>query len=328
MREMEEPSTAEEAEWRDPDNETQVGKTETGVAVGAKVHLPVTNLDISQWLPWDENIPSHPSIGCFGKRRTGKSTTIKNFAYWTLQHVPFGIVLSNTSFAGAWEDVIPKRWIFQGLREDIIDALMARQKRLISKLGDKDPRTFAFCILDDVIADQKAIRWNMGLQSFFVEGRHLNITVIIASQNVKGVGPMIRGNLDYAFIQPIRKVTELDALWELFGGQHFTKREWRDFNMELVAQHTLEGSTAAEPRKQVRTMVIADFEVANKPEDMFFWWSPVHVGELPKFRLLHKSYWEENGNQFGARSEHKLRRLDPVAELEQVNSVLQDVPTV
>lgn len=180
-----------------------------------------------------------------------------------------------------------------------------------------------------MIADQRAIRWNPELQSFFVEGRHLNITVIIATQNVKGIGPMIRGNLDYAFVQPIRKITELDALWELFGGQHFDKKVWREFNKELVMQKTLEGSTAAEPKKEVRVMVIADFEVANTPEDMFFWWKPKHVDGLPPFRLLHPGFWKEQDSVSSEmETRGKVMRVDPVEQLEQVNTVLQDVPTI
>ena len=156
----------------------------------------------------------------------------------------------------------------------------------------------------------------------------MNITVIIASQNVKGVGPMIRGNLDYAFIQPIRKIMELDALWELFGGM-FDKKTWRIFNREVVTQRTLEGSTAAEPKKEVRVMVIADFEVANTPEDMFFWWKPVPIGDLPAFTLLDPVYWkEQDAFSTGGEAQKKAGRPDPVEELEQVNSVLQDVPTV
>lgn len=35
--------------------------------------------------------------------------------------------------------------------------------------------------------------WNTNINSLFVEGRHLLITVLITTQHVKGVGPLIRG---------------------------------------------------------------------------------------------------------------------------------------
>ena len=140
---------------------------------------------------------------------------------------------------------------------------------------------------------------------------------------------MIRGNLDYAFIQPIRKVMELDALWELFGGQHFEKKEWRQFIKEVATQRTLDGSTAAEPLKEVRVLVIADFETANIPEDMFFWWKPDPMSDLAPFRLMHPQFWkEQEGLSFSGQTVGKISRIDPVEQLEQVNSVLADVPTI
>jgi hypothetical protein len=98
---------------------------------------------------------------------------------------------------------VPKRHIVQGLRQDVLEWLIARQSKAVEKYGVKDPRIAAFIILDDVIADQKTIRWSADLQRFFVQGRHLAITVFIASQYLKGVGPMVRGNCDYIFLQPV-----------------------------------------------------------------------------------------------------------------------------
>ena len=85
----------------------------------------------------------------------------------------------------------------------MLEWLVARQSKAVEKYGVKDPRIAAFIILDDVIADQKTIRWSADLQRFFVQGRHLAITVFIASQYLKGVGPMVRGNCDYIFLQPV-----------------------------------------------------------------------------------------------------------------------------
>lgn len=48
---------------------------------------------------------------------------------------------------------------------------MQRQKKLVAEYGLKDPRIRAFIILDDVIADQKTIRWSADLARFFVLGK-------------------------------------------------------------------------------------------------------------------------------------------------------------
>lgn len=120
------------------------------VVVGSEVVQTVVG-PIHEWLPVEPNVPAAPTMAFFGKRRTGKSTTIKNVAYHLMQHIPFGIVMSNTSFTGDWETIVPKRLIVQGLRQDVIDWLIARQKKLVAKFGgdEKHPAVQAFIILDD-----------------------------------------------------------------------------------------------------------------------------------------------------------------------------------
>jgi hypothetical protein len=36
---------------------------------------------------------------------------------------------------------------------------------------------------------------------------------------MKGVGPMIRGNCDYIFLQPIFNKTQRDTIWDLEAGK-------------------------------------------------------------------------------------------------------------
>jgi hypothetical protein len=68
----------------------QAGKTVINTVAGP----------IREWLPIPENLPKHPTMAYFGKRRTGKSTSITNVAYHCCQNIPFGIVMSDTAYAG------------------------------------------------------------------------------------------------------------------------------------------------------------------------------------------------------------------------------------
>lgn len=126
---------------------------------------------IQEWACIPENLPKHPTMAFFGKRRTGKSTTITNILYHCCQDIPFGMVMSDTAYAGYWDQIVPKRFIVQGLRQDVLDWLVERQKKLVAKYGVKDERIRAFIVLDDVIADQKTIRYNADLARFFVLGK-------------------------------------------------------------------------------------------------------------------------------------------------------------
>lgn len=251
--------------------------------------------EVHEWLPVPENLPNHPTMAFFGKRRTGKSTTITNLLFHCCQHIPFGLVMSDTAFAGYWEQIIPKKFIVQGLRPDVLDWLVKRQKTLVSKYGNEDPRVSAFIILDDVIADQNTIRYSADLARFFMEGRHLAITVFIASQYVKGVGPMVRTNCDYIFLQPIYNKTQRDILWDMEAA-FMDKKDFSALMDEVIVRELLEGNTAQEPKKTVRIMICADFEDSSEVSEKFYHWTPVPMKQLPKFRLCHPKYWEASAN--------------------------------
>lgn len=69
---------------------------------------------IREWKPCPENLPNHPTMAFFGKRRTGKSTSITNIAFHCCQNIPFGLVMSDTAYAGYWDKIVPKKHIVQG----------------------------------------------------------------------------------------------------------------------------------------------------------------------------------------------------------------------
>jgi len=149
-----------------------------------------------------ENFPLHPSLCLFGQRRTGKTYTLRYIMYHCFRHIPFGIVLSQTTENGFWQKYVPERFVVQDLRNDWMDALLARQTKLIKAWKkehkaevEKDPDCYkkvpelaAFIILDDVISDRVAVLWNKDLIKFFVNGRHYCISVFITTQYPKGVG--------------------------------------------------------------------------------------------------------------------------------------------
>ncbi len=69
-----------------------------------------------------------------------------------------------------------------------------------------------------------------------------------------------------------------------------------DFNVlmdEVIQRKNLEGNCAKDPKKEVRIMVCCDFEDSSIPQEKFYHWSPVHLTELPKFKLCHPKYWDK-----------------------------------
>lgn len=169
--------------------------------------IPTCVGDIGEFQLIPGIFPVHAAVALFGKRRTGKSFTLRWWMYNCFRHIPFGVVFTNTKINGFWQTYVPEYLVFQGLPLDKMDTLINRQKKKIAQ-WKKDhpaeckknpdayksaPELAAFCVLDDVIADRVAMQWNKDINTFFVEGRHLCISVFITTQHVKGVGPMIRG---------------------------------------------------------------------------------------------------------------------------------------
>lgn len=262
----------------------------------------------------EENIPNHPAILAAGKRRTGKSTSLDNLMFQTMQHIPFGMVMSDTTTNGFWQQRVPPRYVFQGWRSDILQALVARQNRLIDKYGRDDPRTSAFIIFDDVIADQTAIRYSKEINQFFVQGRHLNITVLITTQYMKGIGPMVRGNMDIVIIQPIYAINDRETIQGLFGA-FIPKKDFLRLMDEVVYAEELEGSTAKHPKLKMQVMVVQDWRQSCEPQKKFKYWNPVHSKELPPYRLCHPKYWEGKlGDDQPAAPTKKRKKLSDVLE--------------
>lgn len=103
---------------------------------------------------------------------------------------------------------------------------------------------------------------------------------------------MVRTNCDYIFLQPIYNKTQRDILWDLEAG--FMDRN--DFSVlmdQIIAKENLPENTPQDPKKRVQVMVCADFEDSSLPQEKFYFFIPVHLDDLPPFRLCHPRYWEE-----------------------------------
>jgi hypothetical protein len=307
----------EDDESTDDENEKRTEKTANELPKGDmfKIVEPIETVvgEIGKFILNEDTFPIHPAMAFFGKRRTGKTFTLRWWMYNCFRKIPFGVCFTNTSINGFWQTYIPPWLVFQGLDLNKMDALINRQKKLIAKWKEEHkaeckknpdayksaPELAAFCILDDVIADRVAMQWNKDINTFFVEGRHLCISVFITTQHVKGIGPMLRGNLDVACFQPIFQREARMVLADLFGG-FMERNDFIALMDEIVVDENLPDSTPKEPKKFVRTMVCNDFENTHIPQIKFHWSSAENPDEIePGWRLCHEDYWKEQENSLG-----------------------------
>jgi hypothetical protein len=169
---------------------------------------------------------------------------------------------------------------------------------------------------DDVVADRVAMIWNKSLNEFFVLGRHLCISIFLLTQHVKGVGPMLRGNADIIVLQPIFQHEARLVLADLYAGW-LAHNDFFALMDEVVYDVNLEGSTPQEPKKDVRTMIISDFENTIDPQLKFHWNKSENPEDYDKkWRLLPDVYWKEAEKQKkAAKKAHEGEPFDPITKL-------------
>lgn len=285
---------------------------------------------IGKFVLGDQTFPIHPAVAAFGKRRTGKSYSFRWWMYKCFRHIPFGVVFTNTTINGFWSKYVPDWLVFQGLPKHQMDVLVKRQKTAIAKWKKEHPKETAensdayknapelaaFCVFDDVISDRVAMQWNEVIASFFVEGRHLCISVFITSQHVKGIGPLLRGNMDVVLLQPIFQREARMVLADLYGG-FMDRPDFLKLMNQVVRSENLEGSTPKNPKLYVRTMVVNDFENSPDPQLKFKWSEAENPDDIePGWRLCDDKYWKVQDNRIAMGPAPEER--DPVSQLNDI----------
>lgn len=191
------------------------------------VEMPLFPIDI------EKDILDDFTTVLVGKRRSGKSYTLRWMLYHLRHRFPFGIVITGTKLNNFWQQYVPEEFIFD--IEDINEVMFhvfERQKFILKNGHLKiDPRMFI--ILDDVMADKYAIRFNISLSKCFTDGRHQCVSTFITCQDPKGIGPDLRENTDLCII--FRIVSG--------GRKEVVAKEWLGELPENMAKQFLHANT-------------------------------------------------------------------------------------
>jgi len=83
-------SDEEEKEEKEEDSETDTGNESTSDVYKIVNPIATSAGPIGQFIPTPDAMPNHPSIVLFGKRRTGKSFSLRSIMYHCFRDVPFG----------------------------------------------------------------------------------------------------------------------------------------------------------------------------------------------------------------------------------------------
>lgn len=147
------------------------------------------------------NMKRDSVIVVIGKRNSGKTTLIKDIMHH-MKDIPAGCVISASEEAnGFYNDFVPSILIKDEYKTEHISNLFQRQRKMIgkAKAGEHNVDPRAFCIMDDCMFDNKWTK-DVEIRRLFLNGRHYRLTYMLSLQYPLGIGPLMRAQIDYAFI--------------------------------------------------------------------------------------------------------------------------------
>lgn len=151
-----------------------------------------------------------------GKRGTGKSVLAQDVM---INKTKFrrGVCVSRTEEGNHfWEKYIPKMFIHYNYSPKITKSILDMQKKTTRRLPCGKPEPL-FVIFDDCLSDPEFAK-DKTTAELFMNGRHLNIFVLITAQFVYSIPPSLRTNVDYVFCLRDNIFKNRQRLYEAFFG--------------------------------------------------------------------------------------------------------------
>lgn len=178
-----------------------------------KKMIKVTVDEQHDWYPFPKLTCADWTTLILGKRRTGKTTLLKNLLPHTGKQFPEVYVMTQTAFTHSFKNYVPKEAIYPGWFEGVIMEFLDEQKELIEKLArlveryreTEDPsymtafpNPFKKIILDDCVVDPK-VHSSLAMGTIAAYGRHYGLNVDVISQHATLLNPNFRTNSDNVF---------------------------------------------------------------------------------------------------------------------------------
>lgn len=252
-------------------------------------------------------IPQDAVCVFIGRRRTGKSTLVKDLLFHH-QNIPMGTVISGTEESNSfYGKIIPPIFIHGEYNAAILSNFVKRQKMITSKIqqlenqprapgamvpkSKLDPRSFM--ILDDCLYDDSWIH-DKNIRYLFLNGRHQKVFFLITMQYPLGIPPVLRTNVDYVFILREPYISNRKRIFDNFGAAFP--------NFEFFCQ-VLDNCT-----ENFECLVINNNTRSNKLEDAIFWYKAEIQGD---FRIGAPEFWQHNATFYRDKDEENINAYDP-----------------
>ena len=180
-----------------------------------------------------KNIPNGAVCVFIGKRKSGKSYTIKDILYHK-RDIPIGQIISGSEKVNPFfSDFFPSSFIADEYTDELLNKVFKRQEQIKQKSQEikrqnienkkrglqlhREIDSRFLIVFDDCLHDSS---WKKSkpVKHIFMNGRHFDIFFILAMQYVIGIPPNLRGNVDYVFIFRDSSIQNRKKIFDNFGG--------------------------------------------------------------------------------------------------------------
>jgi len=159
------------------------------------------------------------------RRNTGKTVFMTDLLYHNRHIWSYGIVFTKTKHNGYWQKYFPNHCIHSDFNEALLRRWMKIQQQRVTMQG---VNSRVLVLLDDMAASQ-ALRYANIISELAYNGRHLQMDVVYATQDVIKATTAMRRNADLFCMLTTMNMVTLKHVYDEFGSV-----EWRSF-VDFVA---------------------------------------------------------------------------------------------
>lgn len=244
-----------------------------------------------------DKICKNPTIILNAKRGSGKSICIKHLIYHFGNKLkyPVGIICSKSEkVAPFYQNFFPDLFIYDDC-QTAFNKVLTRQKNIAIKNkkrktdGKKLIDSRLLLVLDDVISNAKEWSNSPAMKEIMFNGRHYDITMILAVQDTVAVPPSARNNFDYIFLFNNDIENEIEKIYKMYAGIFSKKGDFKEVLKTVTEDYGI-------------LVIIRRDSISNQLEDKIARFK-ANINLIPnmfgseKFKMIHKKRynhkWEE-----------------------------------
>lgn len=168
------------------------------------------------------------NMAVVGKRNRGKSHVIVQVAKEidASRLLPKAIVLSSTDgVTGFFKKYFNPSFIYTSFDEDTLSKIISVQRKAVAK--EKDPRKSGLLLIIDDSGFDKNFFSSRTFRELCMNGRHFQISMICALQDIGSFTPAVRAQLDYVLCLNESFTNGLDRLYRWIFGTYETLADFK-----------------------------------------------------------------------------------------------------